>query len=221
MVRNTVARRIPVATAVLIGALGVAGCAAKVTRKDFDAEMVKIREEMQASDRQLGSRVDSVSQLTADHQRRLDALEQELQSLRKEYNVSIERLQGMLKFNVPVHFDFDRAELRESDRPVLDRFSAVAREYYPEAVITVEGFADPAGDAAYNRRLGKRRGETVREYLAGAGQLGADRLRVVSYGEARERQVVPGAERDQGLPNRRVALVIDYAGTGSGEVAMP
>jgi len=162
-----------------------------------------------------------VSQLVADHQRRLDALEQELQALRKEYNVSIERMQGMLKFNVPVHFEFDRADLRESDRPVLDRFAAVVRDHYPDAVITVEGFADPSGSAAYNRRLGKRRGDAVREYLAGSGQLTTERLKVVSYGEARERQIVPGAEGDEGLPNRRVALVIDYAGTGAAEVAMP
>jgi outer membrane protein OmpA-like peptidoglycan-associated protein len=221
MFRGVLVRRIPVAGAALVSAFVVTGCAAKVTRKDFDAEMVKLREEMQASNRQLSGRVDSVSQLSADHQRRLDALEQELQALRKEYNVSIERMQGMLKFNVPVHFEFDRADVRESDRPVLDRFAAVVREHYSEAVITVEGFADPSGSAAYNRRLGMRRGEAVREYLASSGELVGDRLKVVSYGEARERQVVPGAAREAGLPNRRVALVIDYAGTAGAEVAMP
>jgi peptidoglycan-associated lipoprotein len=104
---------------------------------------------------------------------------------------------------------------------VLDRFASVVREHYPDAVVTVEGFADPAGSAAYNRRLGQRRGESVRQYLTSDGQLGAERIRVVSYGEARERQVVPGAQGPNGLPNRRVALVIDYAGTASAEVALP
>ena len=221
MVRGVLVRRMPLAGVALLGVLATAGCAAKVTRKDFDAEMVKIREEMQAADRQLGARVDSVGQLTADHQRRLDALEQELQHLRQEYNVSIERMQGMLKFNVPVHFEFDRADLRETDRPVLDRFSSVVRDHYPDAVITVEGFADPSGSAAYNRRLGQRRGESVRQYLTEAGQLGAERIKVVSYGEARDRQVVRGAQGAEGLPNRRVALVIDYAGAGAAEVALP
>src|SRR3954453_6893503 len=91
------------------------GCAAKVTRQDFNAEVGRLREEMQAGDRQLGTRIDSTSQLAADHQRRLDALEKELQSMRQEYNVSIERIKGMLKFNVPVHFEFASAELREGD----------------------------------------------------------------------------------------------------------
>ena len=221
MVASVLLRRLPLTLAAVSTVFALAGCAARVTRKDFDAEMIKIREEMQASDRQLGSRVDSVSQLTLDHQRRLDALEQELQSLRQEYNVSIERMRGMLKFDVPVHFEFDRAELRESDRPVLDRFASVVREHYAEAVVTVEGFADPAGSAAYNRRLGQRRGESVRQYLTSDGQLGAERIRVVSYGEARDRQVVPGAQGPNGLPNRRVALVIDYAGTAGTDVALP
>jgi peptidoglycan-associated lipoprotein len=221
MVASVLLRRLPLTLAAVSTVFALAGCAARVTRKDFDAEMIKLREEMQASDRQLGSRVDSVSQLTLDHQRRLDALEQELQSLRQEYNVSIERMRGMLKFDVPVHFEFDRAELRESDRPVLDRFASVVREHYADAVVTVEGFADPAGSAAYNRRLGQRRGESVRQYLTSDGQLGAERIRVVSYGEARDRQVVPGAQGPNGLPNRRVALVIDYAGTAGTEVALP
>jgi peptidoglycan-associated lipoprotein len=82
--------------------------------------------------------------------------------------VAIEKVRGMLKFNVPVHFDFASSELREADRPVLDRFAAVVKEYYPGAVVTVEGFTDPAGSAAYNQRLGQRRAVAVEEYLATA-----------------------------------------------------
>ena len=55
----------------------------------------------------------------------------------------------------------------------------------------------------------------------GGPERAGERLKVVSYGEARDRQVVPGAEGDEGLPNRRVALVIDYVGEGLSDVAMP
>jgi peptidoglycan-associated lipoprotein len=37
----------------------------------------------------------------------------------------------------------------------------------------------------------------------------------VSYGEAHDRQVKPGATRAEGEPNRRASLVIDFAGTAS------
>ena len=201
--------------------LGLSGCAAKVKLEDYSSDMAKLREEIQTSDRQLASRIDSLGTAVGDHSRRLDALEQELQAFRSEYNVSIEKVRGMLKFNVPVHFEFASSELREADRPVLDRFATVAKEYYPGALITVEGFADPAGSTAYNLRLGQRRAEAVREYLGTAGGFSSDRLKAVSYGEARNRQVVPGARGpgEEGLENRRVALVIDHAAVASDEVA--
>ena len=96
---------------------------------------------------------------------------------------------------------------------MLDRFAAVVKEYYPGALITVEGFADPAGNAAYNQQLGKRRAESVKEYLASTGGVAANHLKAVSYGEARNRQAMPGAAGpgERGIANRRVALVVDHA----------
>ena len=175
----------------VVGALGIAaglsGCAAKVTQKDFTAEMARLREEVKAGDAQLDARIDSTNQLVADHTRRLDALDQELQGFRSEYNVSIERTKDMMKFNVPVHFEFGKSELREEDRPVLERFATVVKEYYPGALVTVEGFTDPAGTAAYNRRLGQHRAEAVKEYLASVEGFEGTQLKSVSYGESRNR----------------------------------
>lgn len=203
-------------------AVGLAGCAAKVKQEDFNNEMAKLRQEMQAGDQAVAARVDSTNQALAEQRARIDALEQELQAFRSEYTVSIEKVRGMLKFNVPVYFEFDSAELREADRPVLDRFAAVVTEYYPGALVTVEGFADPSGSVAYNMQLGKRRAETVQEYLGTSGGLGADKLKAVSYGESRNRQVVPGATGpgEEGIENRRVALVIDHAAVATDEIAL-
>jgi peptidoglycan-associated lipoprotein len=213
--------RLRAAAVALALVVGLAGCAAKVTRQDFNTEIAKVREEMQAGDRRVGTRIDSTNLLVNDHTRRLDALDQELQAFRSEYNVSIEKLNGMLKFNVPVHFDFAKSELREADRPVLDRFASVVRDYYPGALVTVEGFTDPAGSVAYNKRLGRRRADAVKEYLATAGGFQAVQLKAVSYGESRNRQVVPGAKGpgDLGVENRRVTLVIDHAAIATDQVA--
>ena len=202
--------------------LGLGGCAAKVTREEFNTEVAKLREETQAGDRQIATRLDSTNQAVADHTRRLDALEQELQAFRSEYKVSIEKVQGMLKFDLPVHFAFASSELRETDRPVLDRFATVVKQYYPGALVTVEGFTDPAGSAAYNLRLGQRRADAVKEYLATAGGFTSDSLKAVSYGEVRNRQVVPGAKGpgDTGIENRRVTLVVDHAAIATDQVSL-
>lgn len=194
-----------------LAALGLAGaltgCAAGVKQETFSDEIEQLREEMRSGDEQLSRRIDEMSSRT-------DRLESQLQSLQEEFDVTVERLQGMLRFNVPVHFAFDDASIREADKPILDRFAKVAKDFYPDAVITVEGFADPAGPMGYNLSLGQRRAESVATYLVKNGGLDRERIKTVSYGEASKRQVVPGAQGpgEAGLENRRVALVIDYAG---------
>jgi peptidoglycan-associated lipoprotein len=113
---------------------------------------------------------------------------------------------------MPVYFAFDDATIRDSDKPVLDSFASVIREHHPNVLVTVEGFADPAGEETYNQWLGQQRANAVRDYLVESGGLNADNLKAVSYGEARNRQVTPGAWGDEGLANRRVTLVIEYVG---------
>lgn len=97
---------------------------------------------------------------------------------------------------------------------MLDDFAKVIGDNHSDAVVTVEGFADPAGSTAFNRRLGQRRAEAIRDYLTGNGGLAASQVRAVSYGEDQNRQVRPGATGAGGRDNRRVSLVIDYVGTG-------
>ncbi len=197
----------------LVGACGYA-------KKDqVQADLERLRQEMQAQDEALAGRVNEVdSRLSG----RMDALEREIGTLREEFDVTIRRLEGAIAFDMPVHFEFDRAEVRPEDRPVLDRFAAVVKEFYPNAVITVEGFTDPAGNREYNQRLGKRRAEAVKAYLTEFGGLDASQLRTVSYGEAPERQVVPGAagRNERAMLNRRVSLVIEYAGPEIQQVTM-
>lgn len=198
-------------TAALVGlALGLAACGG-VQQEDMDAQLAQVREEFRAADQELSNRIDELN-------RRVGDLESELQSLRNDFNVTVERMQGMLKFNVPVHFAFDVATLRELDKPVLDRFAGVVKEYYADALVTIEGFADPAGSRAYNQRLGKRRAESVKQYLTTAAGLQPDRVKTVSYGEDPDRQVVPGAQGPgvTGIENRRATLVIDYGGAVRG-----
>ena len=109
------------------------------------------------------------------------------------------------------HFGTNDATLSDQDKPLLDDFARVIRESHSQAVIMVEGFADPSGSAAHNRRLGLQRAQSVRDYLVGAG-IGDARVRAVSYGEDRNRQVQEGAVGEAGQANRRVSLVVDYAG---------
>lgn len=181
-------------------------CSAKVDQETYEADIAEIRADISGLD----SRVGMTEEQIAEVQSRLDGLESELGELREDFDVTVARLETGIRFTTPVHFDFDDATVRTADRPLLDRFSDVVSHHYDGALITVEGFADPAGSQAYNKRLSERRAAAVASYLESNGLAGAD-LRTVGYGE--DRLVEPGAQGpgESGLVNRRVAFVIDYA----------
>lgn len=141
----------------------------------------------------------------------VEALKRDLQALRTDFRAEITAMNEGLQFAMPVHFAFDVASLSPEAEPMLQRFAQVAQKYYPESKVTVEGFADPAGTASYNRALSQERAENVKNYLTTLGLRG-DLLQAVGYGE--NRQVVPGAWGDEAgaESNRRVVFVIESRG---------
>jgi outer membrane protein OmpA-like peptidoglycan-associated protein len=191
---------------VLACVLLLAGCG-YAKRKDVDAQFSQLRAEMQQADQSQAAQIEANS-------RRIGELERALESLRSDFNVRIERLQGefegMIAFDVPVHFEFDDAMIRQQDQAVLDKFASVAQKYYGGSLITVEGFTDPAGSASYNQQLGMKRAESVKTYLISHG-LTETAVRTVSYGETRNRLIDPNATHDEpgAAQNRRVTFVMD------------
>jgi len=201
----------------LIAALTVAGATGAcqtVSPEDMDASLADLRaemlEEMSEKDAAIHSELESDIDAV---ESRVNALEQDLAEMEREFEVSIQRLEDQLRFNVPVYFAFDDATLPANASDVLDRFGSVASEYYPDATITVEGFTDPAGDESYNLWLGEQRATAVAEYLMANTAMTEDRVRAVSYGENTQRLITdawgPGQD---GWENRRVVLAIDHFG---------
>lgn len=187
---------------------------AHVGQEDFEAEIAALRAELDQRGEEMDSRNSAqMAALSA----RLDRLTDGLSALEGEFDVTVERLEAAIRFNIPVFFDFDQDNLRPEDLPVLARFGDVVAEYYPEVLLTVEGFTDRAGSLEYNLDLGQRRAEAVRLYLVETAGFRGDRVRAVSYGESPERLVFPDrAGHDEGIENRRVALVVEHLGTTMG-----
>ncbi len=202
----------------VLAALAVAGsmgACKTVSPEDMDAGLSALRAELQgelnAGDERVAAQLDGrVSGI----ERRMAALEADLQQMERDFEVSIARLEDELRFNVPVYFAFDDATIEEEDEAILERFGTVAQRYYPEALITVEGFTDSSGNEAYNLDLGQRRAQAVADYLAANTPVAEDRVRAVSYGENTERLVMPEGwgPGGAGWENRRVVLVIDHDG---------
>ncbi len=177
--------------------LAFAGCTNYVKRSDFNAEIAKLHN----TDQNL--------------QQQINSLSQDMKSHFAKYDAQITAMQGRIQINNIAHFAFDKATLRDQDKAKLNEFAKVMKQHHSDALVTVEGFADPAGPAAYNKRLGMQRANAVRNYLVNTEGMAASQVRAVSYGEARDRQIKPGATHAAGAPNRRTTLVIDFAGSES------
>ncbi|MCB1559888.1 MAG: OmpA family protein [Xanthomonadales bacterium] len=139
-------------------------------------------------------------------------LKQELAEKFARYDKAIAEMSGKVRVNAMAHFDFDSSDLRDADKAALDELANVVSNSHPGSLLTVEGFTDAAGGSGYNKRLGQARADAVRDYLVSAG-LPADSVRAVSYGESSDRQVNAGAIKDDGMANRRAAVIFDRIGS--------
>jgi len=103
-----------------------------------------------------------------------------------------------------VHFDFDKADVRQGDGAILAKDAEVLRKY-DFLTITVEGHCDERGTVEYNLALGERRAHAAHDYLVNLG-IAAGRLKTVSYGK----EAPLCTEHDEGCwqRNRRAHLRI-------------
>lgn len=193
---------IPLASLVLTNA-----CATRGQMREVEEAMAVHRAELDAElEAERSARVSADEQLSAD----LQALRSDLDALRSDFDARIVAVENGLQFALPVHFSYDEANVRPEDVAALNRFVDIIGTYYTGALVTVEGFADPAGSRSYNESLSERRAEAVRDHLMSQGI--AAEVRSIGYGE--DRLVVPdAAKNDPGAEmNRRVVFVVESPG---------
>ncbi len=108
---------------------------------------------------------------------------------------------------IPVHFDVDKDEVRDVDKPNLaEGAKMIDRFFFGGETIVIEGHTDQSGDADYNMKLSMRRAESVARYLTATHGISAAQLQPVGKGE--EEPIIPGATGAAGEVNRRVVFLI-------------
>ena len=103
-----------------------------------------------------------------------------------------------------VHFDYDDATIKGSEKSILERISEWMVER-PGVNIMVEGHCDERGSREYNLSLGEKRALSVRRYLISLG-IEADRIFTISYGE--EKPLDPRSNEDAWAKNRRAHFLV-------------
>ena len=103
-----------------------------------------------------------------------------------------------------VYFDYDKADIRESERATLSKNADVLKKY-DFLRVTVEGHCDERGTVEYNLALGERRARAAYDYLVSLG-VPANRLKTVSYGK--EVPVCQASTEECWQKNRRAHFTV-------------
>ena len=98
----------------------------------------------------------------------------------------------------PVYFAFDSYAVEPSESSKIQEVASAMRGR--SNTLIVAGFTDERGTEEYNRALGERRAQTVRDALIGRG-VSAALLQTVSFGE--EEPADPGSGEAAWAKNRR------------------
>jgi outer membrane protein OmpA-like peptidoglycan-associated protein len=104
-------------------------------------------------------------------------------------------------------FEFDRAEIKDRNKVVVDRIGSRIREV-PSATVKIVGHTDAIGKPDYNVALSKKRAETACEQILAGGTAAKDRISCAGKGPV-------DPLFDNGLPegrayNRTVTVILEY-----------
>jgi peptidoglycan-associated lipoprotein len=98
----------------------------------------------------------------------------------------------------PVHFGFDSYTVAPAEQGKIQQVAAFIKSESNNVIVA--GFTDERGTPEYNRALGERRAQAVRQALIGAG-ADAARLQTVSFGS--EMPADSGSSESAWAKNRR------------------
>jgi len=82
-----------------------------------------------------------------------------------------------------IQYEFDKSNLVESSKIVLDTTVFVLLEANPELIVEIQSHTDNKGSDQYNEKLSQKRAESVVNYLISKG-IKPEQLRAKGYGES-------------------------------------
>ncbi len=98
-----------------------------------------------------------------------------------------------------IHFDFDKSEIKEKDRAILQGIADFMKAF-PVAKVEVEGHCDERGTNEYNLALGNKRAAAALAYLK---TLGVDEARFTTISYGKEKPICAEAKEGCWSQNRR------------------
>lgn len=83
--------------------------------------------------------------------------------------------------NVKIYFDYDKSDIRNDAAKILSNAAELLKRN-EGASILISGNCDARGSEKYNDKLGKNRGQSVKDYMLGHG-VTDERIKIISRGK--------------------------------------
>lgn len=177
------------AGAMIVGALGLQGCA---TKKFVQESIAPVQGQVSAHETKIGE-LDRTSREALDRATAAGKLAEG------------KFVYAMVLSDDSLKFPISQATLSPEVTARLDAFVAKLKEENRNVYVEVQGHTDITGSKEGNYRLGEQRAESVRRYLNQQG-VALNRIGTISYGP--DAPVAPNNNRAGRAQNRRVVLIV-------------
>lgn len=129
----------------------------------------------------------------------------------EEISDSTIKVQGNGKYAIyslgdDILFNVDQSQLKSSAENSLKMIGESLKKRFKGASIGIYGHADSTGSKSYNKDLGKERAAAVRNWFMKNENIPADKIAIVSFGEANPVATNSTAKGRQ--ENRSVSIVV-------------
>src|SRR3954470_62222 len=152
---------------------------------------------------------DSIARAEAMQRQRQKAIDDSIANARAMADAAARDAESMrATIAAPVHYDFDKADLRDDTKQLLDAKIPILTAN-SGVTIRIAGHTDDRGSGEYNLQLGQRRAAAARDYLTARG-VNTARIELVSYGE--ERPVCQDKNEACWSQNRRAEFELTAGG---------
>ena len=188
--------KIVVAGAMVLGLVGLGGCA---TKKYVNAQVATVSTRVDANDAKLtqdDAQLASLDQTTREALQRAEAAHK-LAEGKFVYSTVLQ--DDSMKFRIA------NADLSPEAQARLDTFIDKLKTDNRNVYVEIQGHTDATGPKDFNYHLGEARAEAVRRYLNEHG-VALNRLATISYGP--DVPVAPNSTREGRQANRRVLLIV-------------
>jgi peptidoglycan-associated lipoprotein len=203
----TGSNRFLVVGALLVGIVGLGGCA---TKRFVGEEVSKSSAAAEKRISEVQSQVETAQTRVREHDTKLAELDKTTRDALERAEAAGKLAEGKFVYSLvlsddAVKFPINRHELSKDAQAKLTEFAERLKSENKNVYLEIQGHTDSTGPDMYNLELGEARAEAVRRFLSKQG-IALNRMSTISYGE--EEPVTKNTSRKGRAQNRRVAVIV-------------